>query len=150
MTPRRCCEEAVETHRSVLYLHAPVAIDPRGPAVAPGVGPGWQRLAGELAKVVPPGEVDCLWVFSAVRREEREWGTAVVSRRADADRVRVYTARFVLVTRGRDKGQGKVEINEVAECPRATIYEVLKGVQERMAEAELPVEISPSLWYAEQ
>ena len=114
----------------------------------PGVGAGWLRLAGELAKVVPPAEVDNVWVFAAVRREEREWGTAVVARRADGDRVRVYTARFVQVTRGREKGQGRVTIDEVAECPRAVVYEVLKGVQERMAETDLPVEIPPSLWYA--
>ncbi len=104
-------------------------------------------MAGELAKLIPPGDVAHVWVFPAVRRDEREWGTAVVARRAEADRVRVYTARFVQVTRGREKGQGRVAIDEVAECPRAVILDVLRGVQERMAETEPPVEISPSVWY---
>jgi hypothetical protein len=126
-----------------------VGVESRAPgAGASGVGPGWVRLATELAKVVPPLEVQGVWVFPAVRREEREWGTAVVARRTEGDRVRVYTARYAQVVRGREKGQGRVEIDEVAECPRDVIFEVLKGVQERMAETELPVEISPSVWYA--
>ena len=126
-----------------------MSVESRAPgAGAAGVGPGWRRLAAELAKVVPPPEVQGVWVFPAVRRDEREWGTAVVARRAEGDRVRVYTARYAQVVRGREKGQGRVEIDEVAECPRDVIFEVLKGVQGRMAETELPVEISPSAWYA--
>lgn len=125
-----------------------MGVDSRAPSAgAPGVGPGWLRVAAELAKLIPPDEVVSLWVFPAVRREEREWGTVVVARRAEAERVRVYTARFVQVIRGREKGQGRVVIDEVAECPQAVIFEVLKGVQERMAEAVPPVEISPSAWY---
>ena len=112
-----------------------------------GVGPGWLRLAAELAKVVPPAEVDGVWLFPPVRREDREWATAVVSRRAEGDRVRVYTARYAQVVRGRDKGQARVQVDEVAECPRAVIFDVLKGVQERMAETEMPVELSPAAWY---
>lgn len=112
-----------------------------------GVGPGWLRLAAELAKTVPPQDVQGIWVFPAVRREEREWGTAVIARRSEGVRVRVYTARYAQVLRGREKGEGRVEIDEVAECPRAVIYQVLKGVQERMAETELPVEIPLSTWY---
>ena len=113
----------------------------------PGAGPGWARVASDLAKEVAPGEIERLWVFPAVRREEREWGTAIVVRRGEGGRIRIYTARYVQLVRGRERGQGRVEIAEVAECPLAVLYEVLKGVQERMAETEPPVEISPSVWY---
>lgn len=125
-----------------------MGVDSRAPeAGSLGAGPGWLRLATELAKVVPPADVQGVWLFPPVRREDREWGTAVVARRAEGERVRVYTARYAQVVRGRDKGQGRVQIDEVAECTRAVIFEVLKGVQERMVETEMPVEISPAVWY---
>lgn len=111
------------------------------------MGPGWARVAGELAAQVPPSEIQSLWVFPAVRREDREWGTAMVARRGAGDRIRIYTARYVQMVRGRERGQSRVEIAEVAECPLPVVYQVLKGVQERMAETEPPVEISPSAWY---
>jgi hypothetical protein len=104
-------------------------------------------MARELAQQVPPEELHGIWVFSAVRREEREWGTAIVARRGEGDRIRVYTARYLQMTRGRERGQGRVAIEEVASCPPSVLFEVLKGVQERMAETEPPVEISPSVWY---
>ena len=113
----------------------------------PGVGPGWLQLSRELAGQVAPEEVERLWVFPAVRREDHEWGTAIVARRADGERVRIYTARYVQAVRGRQRGQARVIIEEVAVCPLTVLYQVLKGVQERMAETEPPVEISPSVWY---
>ena len=127
-----------------------MGVDSRAPLAAPGVGAGWLKLAAELAKTVPPDELQGVWVFPAVRREEREWGTAVAARRTGDDRVRVYTARYVQVIRGREKGQGRVMIDEVAECPRDVIFDVLKGVQVRMAESEPPVEIPPGTWYPAQ
>jgi hypothetical protein len=104
-------------------------------------------VARELGTVVPPGELERLWLFPPVRRDDREFGTAVAVRRADDDRIRVYTARYVRLMRGPQRGQCRVVIDDVAECPLAVLYEVLKGVQERMAESEPPVEIPPSLWY---
>jgi len=113
----------------------------------PGVGPGWVRLARELAGQVPPEELQGVWVFPAVRREDHEWGTAIVVRRVDDERIRIYTARYVQTIRGRERGQGRVTIEEVATCPLPVLYDVLKGVQDRVAETEPPVEISPSVWY---
>ena len=104
-------------------------------------------MAHEVAERIPPQEIHGIWVYPAVRKEEREWGTAIVARRAEGDRIRVYTARYVQMIRGRERGQGRVAIEEVAECLPPVLVEVLKGVQERMAETEPPVEISPSVWY---
>ena len=125
-----------------------MGLDPR-PRVSesPGVGPGWLSLSRELGGTVPPEEIARIWVFPAVRRDDRDFGTAVILRRGAGDRVRVYTARFVRIARGRERGQCRVLIDEVAECPLDVIFEVLRGVQERMAESEPPVEISPSVWY---
>ena len=111
------------------------------------MGPGWLRVARELATQIPVPELQGIWVFPAVRRDDQEWGTAVVARRGEGGRIRIYTARYMQVVRGRERGQGRVAIEEVAASPLAVVYEVLKGVQERMAETEAPVEISPSVWY---
>jgi hypothetical protein len=113
----------------------------------PGIGPGWLRIARELAEQVPAAELRAIWVFPAVRKEDREWGTAIAARRAEGDRIRIYTARYVEQVRGRERGQGRVTIEEVAACTLPVLYEVLKGVQERMAETEPPVEIAPSVWF---
>ena len=116
----------------------------------PGLEPGWLRTAQSLAEVVRPEEIDGIWLFPPVRREEREWGTAVVSRLSGEGRRRIYTASYMLVVRGRERGQGKVVVEEVGESPIAVVHEVLRGVQERAGEAEPPVEIPPKLWYQEQ
>ncbi len=116
----------------------------------PGLELGWLRTAQSLAEVVGPEEIDGIWLFPPVRREEREWGTAVVSRLSGEGRRRIYTASYMLVVRGRERGQGKVVVEEVGESPIAVVHEVLRGVQERAGEAEPPVEIPPKLWYQEQ
>ncbi|UCG85117.1 MAG: hypothetical protein JSW71_14395 [Gemmatimonadota bacterium] len=113
----------------------------------PGLGPGWRRASQSLAEVVPPEEVDGIWLFPPVRREEREWGMAVVSRLSEEGRRRIYTASYMLVVRGRERGLGRVAVEEVGESPIAVVHEVIKGVRERAGEAEPPVEISPARWY---
>jgi hypothetical protein len=124
-------------------LEAPV-----GAASSPGLGLGWARAAQSLAEVVPATEIERIWLFPPVRREEREWGVAVVSRLSDGERRRVYTASYMLIVRGRERGQGKVAIEEVGESPTSVVHEVVKGVQERAGEAEPPVEIAAGIWYA--
>ena len=116
-------------------------------AGAAGLGIGWMRAADSLADVVPPSEIEGVWLFPPVRREEREWGVAVVSRRAEQDRRRIYTVSYMLFVRGRERGQGKVAVEEVGETPLSIVHEVIKGVQERAGEAEPPIQISPRLWY---
>jgi len=53
---------------------------------------------------VPPAEIETLYLFRPLRREGREWGTAVVTRRSDVGRLRVYTARYMLIVRGKERG----------------------------------------------
>lgn len=104
-------------------------------------------MARELAEVVPPSEIDRIWLFPPVRMEEREWGTAVVSRRGERDRRRIYTASYILVARGRDRGQGRVVVEEVGDGPEAVVHEIIAGVQARAGETEPPFAIAPEEWY---
>jgi len=98
---------------------------------------------------MPGAEIARIWLFAPVRREDREWGTAVVARRGEGDRVRVYTASYALAIRGPERGQGKVTLQEVAESPAPVVDEVIRGVQERAGEAEPPVEIDAGVWFEE-
>jgi len=117
------------------------------PQATPGLGKGWTRVAEEVVKSILPGDIDRIWVFPPLRRDGREWGTAVLARRTTEDRVAVLTAKYMLLTRGKKKGHGKVAVDEVGESPTAVVDEVVRGVQERAGEADPPVEIDPSLWF---
>ena len=99
---------------------------------------------------MPSAEIARIWLFAPVRHEDREWGTAVVARRGDGDRVRVYTVSYTLVLRGRERGQGQITLQEVAESPASVVDQVIRGVQERAGEAEPPVEIGAGVWFEEE
>ena len=81
--------------------HGPMRV--AAAAGAAGLGIGWMRAADSLADVVPPIEIEGIWLFPPVRHEEREWGVAVASRRAENDRRRIYTVSYMLIVRGRER-----------------------------------------------
>lgn len=116
---------------------------------APGVGPGWTRVAQSIADMVSADAIDRVWLFAPIRREEREWGTAVVACRTDDDRRRLLTASYLLVVRGRERGQGRVTVEEVGESPPAVVHEVIAGVQERTGEVHPPIEVPADRWFHE-
>jgi hypothetical protein len=106
-------------------------------------------VAEAVAAQVQPEEIEGIWLFAPVRREEREWGVAVISCSTDDMRRRIYTASYMMIVRGREKGHGKVSVEEVGESPATVLEDVIRGVQNRAGESEPPVEISPSLWFGE-
>ena len=115
----------------------------------PGQGPGWATLAAAVAQRVAPAEIGSIYLFRPYRRDGREWGTAVVTR-ADADgRLRVYTARYMLIIRGKDRGRTRVEVEEVGLSPAEVVAQVMQATADRTGDAEPPVETGRSVWYAE-
>jgi hypothetical protein len=112
-----------------------------------GLGLGWTRVADKIANTMSLPDIVRIWLFPPMRRDDREWGTAVVARRVSEGRVRVYTGSYMLVVRGRERGDGRIAIEEVGESPDDVVSDVIRGVQERAGEAEPPVEIDPELWY---
>ena len=112
-----------------------------------GLGLGWTRAAEALATHISSEEIKRIWVFPRLRREEREWGTAVAALEEEDGRLRIFTARYMLVVRGKEKGQGRVEVSEIGTSHPDVVEEVLRGVQRRSSENEPPFEISPDLWY---
>jgi hypothetical protein len=112
-----------------------------------GEGPGWAKVAEAVRAEVPPAEIETLYLFRPLRREGREWGTAVVTRRSETGRLRVYTARYMLIVRGKERGKAKVELAEVGLSPAAVIERVMNDAAERTGDAAPPVAVGPAVWY---
>ncbi len=126
--------------------------DPRVPfPIAPGQGPGWAKVAAAVEAEMPSAEIEAIYLFRPMKREGREWGTAVVTRRSEPPtangRLRVYTAKYMLIVRGKDRGQAKVEVTEVGLSPAEVLAQVMQATADRTGEAEPPVEVGPGAWY---
>jgi hypothetical protein len=108
---------------------------------------GWDRLAQAVAQAIPPVEVDAVWVFSPLRRDANEWGTAVISR-LDGERRRIYTARYILAIRGKERGKFEAAIEEVGTGPMEVLSRVLHDVQQRSDDEHPPAGVPPEIWFA--
>jgi hypothetical protein len=108
---------------------------------------GWERLAQAVAQVIPPVEVDAVWVFAPLRRESNEWGTAVVSR-IEGERRRIYTARYILTIRGKERGKFQATIQEVGTGPTEVLTRVLQEAERRSDDEHPPTEVPPETWFA--
>jgi hypothetical protein len=111
--------------------------------------PGWAKLAAAVAADVPPAEIETIYLFRPIKREGREWGTAVVTRRAPPPegRLRVYTAKYMLVVRGKERGQARVAVEEVGSSPADVLEQVMRSTAERTGDTEPPVAHGPAVWY---
>lgn len=109
-------------------------------------GSGWDRLAQAVAEVLPPTEVDAVWVFSSLRRDAKEWGTAVVSR-IDGDRRRIYTARYVLAVKGKERGKFEASVQEVGTGPIEAFDRLVQEAHRRIDDEHPPVSVSPASWF---
>lgn len=121
--------------------------DPRAPVPIAGQGPGWAKVAAAVEAQMPPAEIESIYLFRPIKREGREWGTAVVTRKSDGSRLRVYTAKYMLIARGKDRGQAKVEVTEVGLSPAEVLAQVMQGTADRTGESEPPVEMGRGVWY---
>ena len=118
------------------------------PPLDPGRGPGWAKVAEAVALRVPPSEIETIYLFRPIKREGREWGTAVVTRRSPTGgRLRVYTAKYMLVVRGKERGQTRLEVQDVALSPAEVVAQVMQSTAERTGEAEPPLAVGPAVWY---
>lgn len=112
----------------------------------PGEGERWQRLAGWLRTQVPAGEVDGIWVFRVVRREQREFGTAVLSL-ITGDRRRILTARYIALIKGRERGGFTTQLDEVGSGPLEALHELLAMVPVRSDDEDPPAAVEVALWF---
>jgi len=110
-------------------------------------GLGWPRLAAVVAEQIPPAEVDWVWVFPTLRHEGREWGTAVLSR-SDGERRRIYTARYVLAIKGKERGKFDASVQEVGSGPVEALAKLLQEAQRRIDDEQPPEPVPPEDWFA--
>lgn len=112
----------------------------------PGVGPGWDRLVLALREALPASEIDGIWAFRVVRREGRDFGTAILSR-VETDRRRIYTATFVHTVKGQKRGTFEWTLEEVGSGPLEALDELLALVPKRSEEDEPPAAVPIHAWF---
>jgi hypothetical protein len=100
-----------------------------------------------VAEILPPAEVDAIWVFTPLRRDAKEWGTAVISR-VDGERRRIYTARYGLAVKGKDRGKFEASVEEVGTGPLEAVGRLLQEAQRRIDDEQPPLAISPETWFS--
>ena len=118
-------------------------------STAPGHGERWERLAEWLRERIPVEQVDGVWVFRIVRREQREYGTAVISL-VEGDRRQILTARYVAIIKGRERGGYEAALTPVGSGPLEALHELLALVPVRADDEDPPAEVSPALWFPPQ
>ncbi|HET8650495.1 MAG TPA: hypothetical protein VFL95_10665 [Gemmatimonadales bacterium] len=99
-----------------------------------------------MSATVPAAEVDGVWVFPPLRREQREWGTAIVTR-VDGERRRIYTARYVLAIKGRERGKFQATVEEVGSGPVEALDQLLHEARRRTEDEEPPTPIPVETWF---
>ncbi len=112
----------------------------------PGEGPHWERLATWLGEQLPPAEIDGVWVFRVLRRDQREFGTAVISR-VDGERRRIYTARYTAVIKGKQRGGFESDVEEVGSGPLHALHELLALVPVRAEDEDPPTAVDARRWF---
>jgi hypothetical protein len=100
-----------------------------------------------VAEQSPPAEVDSIWVFATLRHEGREWGTAILSR-VDGARRRIYTARYVLAIKGKERGKFESWVQEVGSGPAEALAQLLQDAQRRIDDEQPPTPVPPEEWFA--
>lgn len=113
---------------------------------APGEGAMWDRLAEWLRGELPSEQIDGVWVFRVLRRDHREYGTAVLSR-ADGDRRRIYTASYVATIKGKERGGFDVSMTEVGSGPLEALHELLALVPKRADDEDPPAPVELARWF---
>jgi hypothetical protein len=111
-------------------------------------GSGWGRLAEHVAGAIPATEIDGVWQFRTIRRDGREFGTALLARvdGASRERRRIYTARFMHTLKGKERGKFEASLEEVGSGPVETLADLLAGVRKRL-EDEDPRPVSVADWF---
>ncbi|MGH7534808.1 MAG: hypothetical protein ACREMG_04415, partial [Gemmatimonadales bacterium] len=99
-------------------------------------------MARAVAEVLPPGEVDGVWVFSPLRHDGQEWGTAMLSR-VDGDRRRIYTARYKLAVKGKERGKFESSVEEVGSGTVQALGQLLQDVRKRVDDERPPTPVDP-------
>ncbi len=114
--------------------------------LGPGEGPHWERLALWLTERLSVEAIDGIWVFRVLRRDLREFGTAVLST-IDGERRIIHTARYVAIIKGKQRGGFEAHLEEVGSGPLDALYELLALVPVRADDEDPPTPVDTTRWF---
>jgi hypothetical protein len=100
------------------------------------------------AEEIPAAELDRIWCFPALRQGPAELGTAVLARTDEGDRRRIYTARYLLMVKGKERGRFEADMTEVGSGPLERLPALLDEAHRRSDDEEPPVEVEVADWLA--
>ncbi|HEX6645225.1 MAG TPA: hypothetical protein VF037_11120 [Gemmatimonadales bacterium] len=114
-----------------------------------GQGMGWERLALKVRETVAPETIAGIWAFPVLRQDQREWGTAVLAcvEGQDGERCRIYTARYMLQVKGKERGKFEASVEEVGSGPLDQLPALLQEVHHRTDDDEPPAEVDVASWF---
>jgi hypothetical protein len=112
----------------------------------PGEGERWTRLADWVRERIAVEEVDGVWVFRVVRREQKEYGTAILSL-VSGDRRRILTASYTAIIKGRERGGFAADMAEVGSGPLEALHELLALVPVRADDEDPPADVDLAMWF---
>jgi hypothetical protein len=117
--------------------------------LGPGEGAQWERLAEWLRSRLPVANVDGIWVLRTLRRDPREYGTAIISLVQD-DRRQIYTSSYVATIKGKSRGGFESSLTEVGSGPLEALHELLALVPVRSDDEDPPTPVAVALWFPAQ
>jgi hypothetical protein len=111
-----------------------------------------ERFLGVIASQVQPERIAEIHFLPPMVRSGVESGVAVIAARRDqardgdewsggaaGPRHTVYTADYRLVLKGPERGKWEASVVEEADAPLLTVETVVRGVQERAGDTDLPL-----------
>jgi hypothetical protein len=65
----------------------------------------------------------------------------------DGDRRRIYTARYVLAVKGKERGKFEASVLEVGSGPVEALAQLLQDAHRRIDDEHPPLAVSPQRWF---
>jgi hypothetical protein len=66
----------------------------------------------------------------------------------DGERRRIYTARYALAIKGKERGKFEATVQEVGSGPVEALTRLLQEAQKRIDDEQPPLPVSPATWFA--
>ena len=67
----------------------------------------------------------------------------------DGDRRRIYTARYMLAIKGKERGKFEASVQEVGSGPLTALAQLLQDTRKRIDDEQPPTPVSPETWFPE-
>jgi hypothetical protein len=66
----------------------------------------------------------------------------------DSERRRIYTARYMLQVKGKERGKFEATVQEVGRGPVEALAQLLQDAQRRIDDEQPPLSVAPAHWFA--